>query len=379
MVEALRGFFGMDEDFVRETPRRPSLSDLVVAVVLGVISMALVLTYDGIADLSGDVDVWPNLGAIAAAVALLAYRRVFPLSVMVLLTGVHFVAAGSAWPLVASMPSMQVVYFLAMYTAMAYARRRDTLALATGAVLLAMMVWLVAADSYQRSINPDEFQPTAWYYVATLLLNAAYFGGALWLGRNAWRQARDADVLAQSQALVKAQAQQLAEQAVLAERLRIARDLHDSVAHHISLIGIQTAAARRAMESRPAAAADALRDVEDMSRSAVAELRSLLGSLRDVSPTTGVGGSMEALRALADEASTDGLVVTFELVGDPAGADDLTTTQGGALVRIAQEALTNVRRHSTADHARVVVRLGDDCTELEVTDDGLPVPRSGGS
>ncbi|MCB0887486.1 MAG: histidine kinase dimerization/phosphoacceptor domain-containing protein, partial [Propionibacteriaceae bacterium] len=57
----------------------------------------------------------------------------------------------------------------------------------------------------------------------------------------------------------------------------IARDLHDSVAHHISLIGVQTAAARRAMDTKPELAADAMREVEGMSRDAVAELRSMLG------------------------------------------------------------------------------------------------------
>ena len=64
--------------------------------------------------------------------------------------------------------------------------------------------------------------------------------------------------------------------AVSRERLRIARDLHDSVAHHISLIGVQTAAARRAMDTKPELAAEAMRGVEDMSRDAVAELRSML-------------------------------------------------------------------------------------------------------
>ncbi|WP_040284603.1 sensor histidine kinase [Tessaracoccus massiliensis] len=378
MVDALRGFFGLDNDFVRPTPRHPSITDLGVAALLGLITAALVLAYADVEELAEHVDVWPNLGAILIAVVLLAYRRVYPLLSMVLLTGVHFIAAGTIWPLIASFMSMQVMYFLGLYTAMAYAKRRDVLALVVGAILLAMTVWLVLADSYARATTPGEFQPNGWYYLATVLLNAAYFGAAMWLGANAWRQARDAARLAESQALVQAQAGQLAQQAVLAERLRIARDLHDSVAHHISLIGIQTAAARRAMAAKPDLATEALVAVEDMSRSAVSELRSLLGSLRDVPSSEDVGGSLQALEALCEDASTDGFQVTYELVGDASLADGLTPTQGSTLLRIAQEALTNVRRHSTADHARVVVRLGDDA-ELEVTDNGLPVANASGS
>ncbi|OMG58617.1 sensor histidine kinase [Tessaracoccus sp. ZS01] len=378
MVDAIRAFFGMDEDYVRPSPTRPAFGDIAVASLLCIISMATVMVYSEIDDIKDHVDVWPSLGAIALAGVLLAYRRVFPITVMLLLTGVHFIVVGSLWPVVSSTPSMQIVYFLGIYTALAYAKRRDTLALAAGAVVLAMTVWLIVDDSYNRSISPAEFHPTAWYYAATLLINAAYFGGAMWLGRNAWRQARDAHDLDESKALVTQQAHQLADQAVLAERLRIARDLHDSVAHHISLIGIQTAAARRAMDAKPELAAEALVEVEEMSRSAVSELRTLLGSLRDVSPTAGAGSSLEALEALCEEASGEGLDVSYELVGDPARAAELTTTQSGALLRIAQEALTNVRRHSTADHARVVVRLGD-TTEVEITDDGMPVHCTAGS
>ncbi|MDO5677287.1 MAG: sensor histidine kinase [Propionibacteriaceae bacterium] len=378
MIDWLRGFFGIDDDFVRPTPRWPSISDIVVAILLALISLALILTYAEIEEYAEYVDVWPNVLSLIIAAVLLSFRRVYPLTSMLLLTGVHFIISGVLWPLLSSTPGLQVMYFLSLYTAMAYAKRRDWLALATGAILLSMTIWLILADTYQRSVSPAEDLPTGWFYVSTLLLNAAYFGGAMWLGRNAWYQARDAATLVESRALVRAQGEQLAEQAVLQERLRIARDLHDSVAHHISLIGIQTAAARRAMESKPELAAEALIEVEDMSRRAVTELRTLLGSLRDVSPAAGSGDSLEALAELCDAASTEGLAVTYEVVGDPELAQDLSPTQGGALVRIAQEALTNVRRHSTASQARVVVRLGD-ATELEITDDGLPVPNTGGS
>ena len=288
------------------------------------------------------------------------------------------IVVGVLLPVTVSMASMQILYFLGIYTAMAYARRRQNLMLAMFAVLLSMAVWLVVADSYARAVQPDEFQPTFWYYVGTVVMNFAYFGVAIWLGQQAWLQAKARDALAESQSVVQQQGERLAEQAVVAERLRIARDLHDSVAHHISLIGVQTAAARRAMATRPELAAQAMQEVEDMSREAVTELRGMLGSLRDVSEDESGSRTVEALAALAEEASGNGLSVSYELVGDPRLAEAMSPMQASNLLRIAQEALTNVRRHSTATEARMVARLGDEI-ELEITDNGHTVPHITGS
>lgn len=72
MVDALRGFFGLDDDFVRPTPRHPSITDIGVAALLGLITAALVLAYADVEELAEHVDVWPNLGAILIAVVLLA-------------------------------------------------------------------------------------------------------------------------------------------------------------------------------------------------------------------------------------------------------------------------------------------------------------------
>ena len=224
IAQRVSDFFGTDDDYVRARPERPWRTDWVIAVVLSVISMSVVIF-------------------------------------------------GIAFPAVVSTASMQILYFLGIYTAMAYARRRHTLMLSIIAVLFAMVVWLVVADSYARSVQPDDFQPTLWFYVGTAVMNLGFFGGAIWLGRQAWLQAKVNHELAESQRIVREQGERLAAQAVVAERLRIARGLHDSVAHHISLIGVQTGAARRAMATKPDVAAQAMQEVETMSRDAVAELQ----------------------------------------------------------------------------------------------------------
>lgn len=377
--EAVRSFFGLEDPYVRPVPTNPWPADALVAAVLTVVSLSTMLYYRELPRGPEFVPLWPSVASVLSAGVLIAARRRFPISVLLVCSGLHFIAFGAAIPIVAALASMQVLYFLGIYTAMAYARRRDTLMLAVLAVLAAMMVWLVIADVYQRSLFLGAgFTPSLAYYASTAALNLAYFGAALWLGRNAWLQAKATDELAASKDLIRRQAAQLADRAVVEERLRIARDLHDSVAHHISLIGVQTAAARRVMATRPELAATSMAEVEELSRGAVTELRGLLGSLRDVDAPE-PGGTLGSLATLCAEASGNGLSVTYQVVGDPDAGDQLPPIAASSLLRITQEALTNVRVHSTADEARVVLRVGQHRIELEVTDNGLPVPSSGGS
>ena len=113
-----------------------------------------------------------------------------------------------------------------------------------------------------------------------LLINVVYFGGAIIGGQAAWRAALQRDRLAEQARTIDAQATSLQRQAVVEERLRIARELHDVVAHHVSVIGIQAAAARRVLRRDAEAAEAALRSVETSSREAVTQMRELLGTLR---------------------------------------------------------------------------------------------------
>jgi len=156
---------------------------------------------------------------------------------------------------------------------------------------------------------------------------------------------------------------------VFAERVRIARELHDVVAHHVSVMGVQAGAARRVMERQPEKAAEALSSIESSSRQALLELHRLLGFLRragepdDLAPQPGLA----QLADLVGPAGRGDLAVDLSIEGDPR---PLSPTLEVSAYRIIQEALTNTRKHSGGVTATVRVRYGPETLEVEVLDDG---------
>ncbi len=160
-----------------------------------------------------------------------------------------------------------------------------------------------------------------------------------------------------------------AEQATAAERARIAREMHDIVAHHLSVIVLQAAGARAS--GRPAGAT--LEKIENSARQALSETRRLLGVLRDpdeeagLAPQPGIGD----LGALAASVQAAGLPVHLVIDGDLAA---LPATVDVSVYRIVQEALTNVLRHAGPARADVTIGCGQDAVTIEVTDDGTAEP-----
>jgi signal transduction histidine kinase len=169
-----------------------------------------------------------------------------------------------------------------------------------------------------------------------------------------------------------------AEAAVEAERMRIAHELHDVVAHNVSVMTIQATAASRILASDPDAARDALASVERTGRETVDEMRILLGVLRErgaAEPFAPQPGLAE-LDALAERVGSAGLPVEVVVEGRPrplAAGLDL------AAYRILQEALTNALKHAGGQHAWVTVRYTDTALELEVVDDGAGGGTGGGT
>lgn len=369
----MRDFFGIDDEFVRAVPQGALRTDIGVAAVLMVLSITGLFGYWSIPEYRAETHLAWSIPLMLLAGAMIAVRRLFPVWVLLLCTGVHFIVVGSLYPVTAAQPGMQVLYFLGLYSAMAWARNREALMLATIVVLLAMTTWVSLAFSVFGALRIAELGASPLLLVLSqVFINVAYFGAATWLGHNAWLKARSEAQLAISHTLVDQQASQLADQAVLGERLRIARELHDSLAHHVALIGVQTAAARRTMDRKPAEAKEALLAAERSARQSVQELRSVVGSLRSLDPsdedTMAVG--IDSLDELVEDNITLGLVVHLSVVGDPTLLAHLTPAQSGTLYRVMQEALTNVRTHSTAADARVTLRLGDHMVEAEIVDDG---------
>ncbi len=153
------------------------------------------------------------------------------------------------------------------------------------------------------------------------------------------------------------------------ERLRIARELHDVVAHHMSLIHVQAGVALHLVDRNPDQVETALATIKDASKEALTELRDLIGVLRadgEEAPRAPVA-RLDALDDLADRASHAGVSTTVSITGDLAA---VPTTVGTAAFRIAQEAVTNVVRHSGATRARIIVVVGAQDLEVTVTDNG---------
>src|SRR5690606_5432566 len=119
--------------------------------------------------------------------------------------------------------------------------------------------------------RPGLLGPGAAFTAYNLLINVAYFYGAVVAGQLQWHGARRREQLEAQAATIERQTAELQRQAVVTERVRIARELHDVVAHHVSVIGIQAAAARRMLAGDPAAAATPLATIESESREAVAQ------------------------------------------------------------------------------------------------------------
>jgi signal transduction histidine kinase len=173
-------------------------------------------------------------------------------------------------------------------------------------------------------------------------------------------------------------AQRIREQELLRlaseERMRIARDLHDVVAHNISVINVQANTALHLADRQPERAREALATINDVSRQALAELRSVLGVLRadgDAAPRAPAPGLGE-LDTLVGNMAAAGLKVELETEGSPA---PLPAGVDVAAYRIIQEALTNSARHSGAARATVRVRYRGSEVEIEVEDKGTAGPK----
>jgi signal transduction histidine kinase len=169
---------------------------------------------------------------------------------------------------------------------------------------------------------------------------------------------------------------QAALQAVTAERLRIARELHDIVAHSIGVIAIQAGAGSRVIETHPDQAQRALTAIEAASRETLAGLRRMLGALREAEPGPGTGPASVTLGPASGLADVDrlaavtqesGIQVDVRWLGErrPLPPDlDLSA------FRIVQEAVTNVMRHAGASQCRICVDQTDDQVKIEVVDNG---------
>jgi signal transduction histidine kinase len=257
--------------------------------------------------------------------------------------------------------------FAAIYAVGAWGRDRSRARWLRIAVVGSMFGWLAVSWLRAHAEMPAGEALLA-SMVNSLMVNVLIFGFAYLFGETAWLAARrrhQLEVQADELRVARAQAE---ERAVFGERVRIARELHDVVAHHVSVMGIQASAARRAMDKDAGKARTALTAVEQGARTAVDELHRMLGALRapdDPAPSAAAG--IEGVEALTDRVRDAGLTADFAVYGDPV---PLPASVSQAAYRIVQEAVTNTLKHAHATGVDVRIRYLARELEIDVADDG---------
>jgi signal transduction histidine kinase len=358
----------VDTGAVRVLDRRGQISDAFVALIL---LLSTVITIPLSAGAIG-TEVQEPLTAIWAIllVAPLALRRSFPATVAVLVVAVFI--AGQALSLTEYIVS-QIAPFLAIYSLGAWSPRRRRVALVVASLSVVLTLWFLLDVALSRS--DPEATPASVALAA--LSTALYVGAAIAFGEAGWRSALRRDALERRTKELQEERELTARQAVDLERTRIARDLHDVLAHHVSLMGIEAGAARRVLvrttsDTVPAQAA--LARIEESSRRAVEELGRTVSTLRrsatDLAEATSAPSTIgfQQIGELIDDARKSGLAVQYERSGD---ADGVGPTVVLALHRIVQESLTNVRKHAgLGGVVSVTLRLSPELITLTVHNTG---------
>ncbi|PRY35627.1 sensor histidine kinase [Umezawaea tangerina] len=319
----------------------------------------------------------------ALAVALpLCLRRRFPLSSLVV-CAVAFIGLQLRYVGDATMTS--VCLFAAVYTAGAWGRDRRRATVVRAVVVAALAVclgYVLTTDTWAALNGLDANRPAgvlpplAAFAVYTVATNALFLSAAWVFGDAAWVRTRQRAELAERNRELRVERDENARNAVVAERFRIARELHDVVAHHVSVMGVQAGAARLTLTRDPDGVGRVLSSIEAAGRDAIEEMHRLLGVLRDSGQpeVTAPAPGVERLAALVAQPRGD-LATTCAVVGEPR---ELPRSLSISLYRIAQEALTNTVKHANATRADVVVEYGTRAVELVVTDDGRgPTDRDG--
>jgi len=350
---------------------RPVISGRVLdaAIALGVALLGLVGGFGAAA--KGEHAAFVTTAALVTMGLVTFPRRRFPGTVLALMAALVAILV----VLRASVEGAFVAVLIASYSAAVYGGRRIARLLAIAAPVTFFGLGALTALGADGWIN-------AHLPVRTLIAAAGAGLVGLVIRQQFAARAEHIAVLAERTGLIAAQQEERARRAALAERLRIARELHDIVAHHLTVVVIQAQGAQRAAGRDPAMAKAAMADVERTGRTALDEMRHLLGLLRSGEPAD-AGDARETNAAapgaaylppfgladiddLAEGMRGAGLPVTVLRRGEPR---DVPEAIGLTAYRIVQESLTNVLKH--AGPAAATVEL-DFATELGVTitDDG---------
>jgi signal transduction histidine kinase len=317
--------------------------EIVVALGVGVAQVGG--TFEAAAHHSHRSIPLPGWFVLAGAAGVLVFRRRYPVAVLWSVIGLTLWYQSEPWP----RGPIYLSLIVAFAATVAAGRRRAAIA----SLIFGYITFNWLPPLFGTWPGPNIFESlglAAWLLVLYI--------GAEWIAARRQRAA----ALARS---VEEEARRRATE----ERLRIARELHDVLAHDLSLINVQASAAVHLADRQPERAVDALTTIKEVSKEALVELRAVLGALRSVDEGAprAPAPSLSRLDDLITRTGSAGIAVQLEADG---ATDSLPSPVDQAAYRIIQEALTNVTRHSGA--TTVVVRLTreDGAVVIEVDDNG---------
>jgi len=301
---------------------------------------------------------------LSVCLALL-WRRRAPLVVLLIAVTVLGIQANLFDPPDQPPLSSFIIFLVVSYSVAVHGEGRR--AVVAAAAAFATEILIIDLPRLLAGENPGNIIPAWILYLM------------LWFVGRTIRQSRlQAERLQDLATQLELEREEKARTAVAEERSRISRELHDVVAHSVSVMVVQSQAAQRLLEGEQRNARQALESIETTGRQALTEMRRLLGILRrtDAELALAPQPGLEHLDALIEQTREAGLPVELSVEGDvgslPPGVD-LTA------YRIVQEALTNTLKHAGLAHARVTIRRRDDGMELEVADDGAASGKGDGS
>jgi signal transduction histidine kinase len=344
--------------FAFTSGRAGRLVALDVVAALAVAAVVAFATLDTDAPGTPDEPTWVSWLAAVVIAGPIAVRRRWPLPVLlVVMAAVVLALVFGVIPVVAIGAPLIALALVLYVVGFTQARRTSAITLVSSLVTFASAVGV----SVLLHLPSEPFSDI----IAGIGLGWLFMAIGWALGFTA-RVRREYAERAAAQAVT---------QAVADERLRIARELHDIVAHSMSLIAVKAGIGNHVAQDRPAEAREALRAIESASRGSLAEMRHLLGVLRsevdgmELGPPPGLA----ALPDLAARAAAAGVTVELDVPESP----ELPEGVGLAVYRIVQEAVTNVVRHAAPARCAVTVSIADSSVGVEVRNDG-PVVRLAG-
>jgi signal transduction histidine kinase len=333
--------------------RRSTVLDMLLALALGVLGLIDLAWFSGV---SGQPISIVAVALIAIEAVAIAFRRRHPMAVYAVVGGKTIAYAWLGFE--SNVSGLGVL--IAIYTVAASVPLSD--AVGAAAIYIGGMTLSLIGVFRAQGGTPERF--ISEFLINLLALILAWTVGVTVRTRRAYVAALEA-----RNALLEREREENARLAVALERGRIARELHDVVAHNVSVVVVQADAAERLVEADPDRARQAMRDVATTGRQALEEMRRLLGVLREDEPGDGMEPQpgVAELETLARRVGDAGLPVELSVQGEQR---PLPASAALSAYRIIQEALTNTLRHAGPARARVILRYLPDALEIQVSDNG---------